>query len=157
MQATTSDHKFATIADAKAFALAGNAIITLQSLRTGQHFTYKIQEADNEPKPDFYVTSRSHHRGPWFVKVLSEGCADEGNWVYLGMIKEGAFRATKASSQFTDAPAFKAFNFFWLSRELHPELIVRHEGRCGRCGRTLTHPDSIDLGIGPECAQKMAV
>jgi hypothetical protein len=27
----------------------------------------------------------------------------------------------------------------------------RHEGRCGRCGRTLTVPESIDSGFGPEC------
>ena len=143
-----ASYKFATIADAKAFAQAGNAIITLQSLRSGQHFTYKIQ-APNDSKA---IGPTNTH----FVKVLTEGCADEGNWVYLGMIKEGVFRATKASRQFAETPAFKAFSFFWLSLELHPELIVRHEGRCGRCGRTLTHPESIDLGIGPECAQKMA-
>jgi hypothetical protein len=33
---------------------------------------------------------------------------------------------------------------------------VHHEGRCGRCGRTLTVPESIESGIGPECAKKMA-
>jgi hypothetical protein len=27
-------------------------------------------------------------------------------------------------------------------------------GECGRCGRTLTNPDSIDRGIGPVCAGK---
>ena len=26
-------------------------------------------------------------------------------------------------------------------------------GRCCRCGRTLTHPVSVELGIGPECGQ----
>jgi hypothetical protein len=26
-----------------------------------------------------------------------------------------------------------------------------HEGRCGRCGRRLTVPDSIASGYGPEC------
>jgi hypothetical protein len=146
MQAT--DHKFATMADAKAFAVAGNAIITLQSLRSGAHFTYKVQlpkDADDS-KPV-----------PYFVKVLTSGCADGGDWVYLGMIREGVFQLTKASRRFTETPSFKAFSFFWLSEELHPELVVRHEGHCGRCGRTLTHPESIDLGIGPECATKLAI
>jgi len=34
------------------------------------------------------------------------------------------------------------------SSSIHPELVVRHEGRCGR---TLTVPESIERGIGPEC------
>ena len=28
------------------------------------------------------------------------------------------------------------------------------EGRCCRCNRKLTHPESIQYGIGPECAKK---
>ena len=27
-----------------------------------------------------------------------------------------------------------------------------HSGSCGRCGRKLTVPESIDTGLGPECA-----
>ena len=29
---------------------------------------------------------------------------------------------------------------------------VLHSGSCGRCGRKLTVPESIDTGLGPECA-----
>ena len=32
-------------------------------------------------------------------------------------------------------------------------LEVWHEGRCGRCNRALTVPESIASGIGPECAK----
>jgi hypothetical protein len=141
-----SDHRFLTIADAKAFALAGNAIITLQSLKTGLHFTYRIRQArdkvTHEPTPELY-----------FVSLLANGSADEENsYRYLGMIKEGTFRLTRASSAGESAASVKAFRFFWASVELHEALVVRHEGRCGRCGRTLTVPSSIDRGIGPECA-----
>jgi len=31
---------------------------------------------------------------------------------------------------------------------------ILREGRCIRCNRKLTHPDSILSGIGPECALK---
>lgn len=31
---------------------------------------------------------------------------------------------------------------------------LRHAGRCGRCGRVLTVPESIDSGLGPVCASK---
>lgn len=34
------------------------------------------------------------------------------------------------------------------------EILI--EGRCCRCNRALTHPDSIETGIGPECAKIMA-
>lgn len=30
-----------------------------------------------------------------------------------------------------------------------------YEGRCRRCNRLLTHPESIKSGIGPECAKRM--
>ena len=42
---------------------------------------------------------------------------------------------------------FEAFDFFFRSSSIHPELVVRHEGRCGR---TLTVPEPIERGIGRE-------
>jgi hypothetical protein len=30
---------------------------------------------------------------------------------------------------------------------------IQHEGKCCRCGRTLTTPESIERGIGPECVK----
>jgi hypothetical protein len=38
-----------------------------------------------------------------------------------------------------------------LERRPLPRCTVHHEGRCGRCGRTLTVPESIESGFGPEC------
>ena len=150
MQVSVSDHCFATIEDAKSFALAGNATITLQSLKSGAHFTYKVRakqvagpiRADYSPDTIYFVS-------------LLRGVDNESDYVYLGMLKDGQFRLTKSSRASLDAPSVKAFRFFWNSNQLHPELVVRHEGRCGRCGRTLTVPESIDRGIGPECASKI--
>jgi hypothetical protein len=34
---------------------------------------------------------------------------------------------------------------------------VYHEGRCGRCNRKLTVPESIETGLGPECASKLGL
>jgi hypothetical protein len=33
---------------------------------------------------------------------------------------------------------------------------IRHAGRCGRCGRLLTVPESIESGLGPECSKMKA-
>ena len=37
------------------------------------------------------------------------------------------------------------------------QLYGKTIGRCGVCGRTLTDPDSIELGIGPICAEKLGM
>ncbi len=36
-------------------------------------------------------------------------------------------------------------------KQIPDHLEIRHSGKCGRCGRTLTTPESLDRGIGPEC------
>jgi hypothetical protein len=148
---TTSDHRFQTTEDARAFALAGNAIITLQSARTGNHFTYKIVAPDAEKQE-----RRGFAPEPvWFVKLLTSGSADQGEFTYLGMIRNQGpsglwFATTRATRVRGDSACILAFNYFFNHRG-EKDLIVRHECRCGRCGRTLTEPESIDSGYGPEC------
>ena len=38
------------------------------------------------------------------------------------------------------------------AERIEAELVAA--GRCRRCGRTLTDPDSVSRGIGPDCASK---
>lgn len=139
----TEGHAFTDPATAVAFALAGNATFTLQSERTGAHFTYLVQKGKKD----------SGDQPAWFVKVR-EG----SDFVYLGMITGRLeFRRTAKSKVAEQAPRARAFRFFWehvLAGNLPPALHVCHTGLCGRCGRPLTHPDSIEAGIGPECAKK---
>lgn len=35
------------------------------------------------------------------------------------------------------------------------KAYAAESGQCGRCGRTLTTPESLSAGIGPECASKL--
>lgn len=41
-------------------------------------------------------------------------------------------------------------------RQAHPTAYAAEENKttCIRCGRELTDPESVKLGIGPECAKK---
>jgi|SRR5215469_393290 len=150
-----SDHRgFTDAADAARYVTAGNAKVTLQSLKTGIHFTYKVQRAENR---DGTPANR------WFVKVLN-GPDNDSDYAYIGLIDTKlngtVFRQTDKARYKADATCVKAFVFFWTHVErghLPTDLVVRHEGSCGRCGRTLTVPSSIDLGIGPECASKMGM
>jgi len=129
-----------TAADAQAYALAGRAKVTLRSSVSGQHYSYKIKQAEE-----------GVYR--YFVSLLHTG--DE--WTYIGQITENGFGLTRQSKLSFDAPSVKAFAYFVdqvIARQRIPaHLEVRHSGSCGRCGRELTHPESIDSGIGPECAR----
>lgn len=131
-------------AEISTFIHAGRAVFTLQSARTGTHFTYRIARADRG--------SRTQH----FASVL---IAPEV-WGYLGMVCDGRLGATRKSTWPPEAPSFRALAWFLrqLARgELPASLVFRHEGRCGRCGRALTTPASIDTGLGPDCAEALGV
>lgn len=132
------------------FMLAGNAYVTFQSRRTGTRFTYHVELADPRPGDD--------RAPPHFVSVLT-GPDNSASYDYLGCIFEGErFRRTAKSRIAEDAPSAVAFGWVWrtlLSGKMHPELAVYHEGRCGKCGRRLTTPESIETGLGPVCASKV--
>lgn len=120
---------------AKTFILAGNALITIKSLKTSKHFTFLIRK---KKQADI-----------WFVSVAYNG--NDRYFNYLGCIlPDHTFTHTKASKVANDATSFKAFNWSWnnLSSD---QIEILHEGRCGRCGRVLTEPDSIKSGFGPFC------
>lgn len=143
-------HKIADPAWIREFVLAGNATFTLRSVRTGTRFTYRVRKTRAD--------------APWFVSVLT-GNDNEHAYTYLGTIhqRNEAYRHGVKSPLAYDAPSAKAFAWFWphleecfrrQRGELGPNLEVWHEGRCGRCGRKLTVPESIASGLGPECAKR---
>jgi len=131
--------------DIQAYILAGNATFTLQGKR--DRFTYKIRAAKE---------GTLH-----FVSVLT-GSDNESSYSYLGIVgREKDFRRTAKSPIRGDAPSANAFAWFWKvvvqAGKMPAELEVWHEGKCGRCGRKLTVPESIARGIGPECAGKIGI
>lgn len=139
--------QFATPDAALAALTAGNATITLVSKKTGTRFTYKVAA----PKENGETVR--------FVSVLT-GSNNEDDFTYAGMLRKGqGFRQTAGSKIGGDAASVKAFTwaFNQLRNGVLPETLeVWHEGRCCRCGRKLTVPSSIESGIGPDCAEKMA-
>ena len=45
-------------------------------------------------------------------------------------------------------------HFFYMNDEdINTKVTLQHIGKCCKCGRKLTDPKSIELGIGPECAK----
>jgi hypothetical protein len=139
-----------------AFIMAGNATVTLVSKKTGTRFTYRVQAPHHEGKEGTNAI-RDVSKDIRFVQVLT-GQDNENSYRYLGYIKRGVYFHGGAKAKIgQDAPSAKAFA--WAHKRLVQgadleQLEIWHEGRCCRCARKLTVPESIASGIGPECATK---
>jgi hypothetical protein len=124
------------------FVTAGNATFTLRSVQTGARFTYKMRKCEDNPN--------------LFFVALMNGPDNENNFNYLGVVRNRQYAHGRKSRIGHDAASNIAFDWFWkhVSRGHLPTTVeCWHEGKCGRCGRKLTVPESIERGIGPECAQ----
>lgn len=128
------------------FILGGNSRFTFKSLKTQSHLTFKVIV----PKSNSKDTSKI-----FYVSVLS-GTDNDSNYTYIGYIKKenstlNFYPTQKLNAKVTSIEVFK-FVFDRLVQKITlTNLEIYHEGKCCRCGRTLTTPESIKLGIGPEC------
>lgn len=128
-------------------ALAGHAILTLQN-GENKHYTYKITVADDT-------------NNLYFVRLLTsfDNSADS-SYVYIGcyFVDSNYFvpaKPYKSSPEFSWPKPIRLAKYFF--NNLHnmstteSKLKVYHEGKCCKCGRRLTTPESIERGLGPEC------
>jgi len=153
----TTDERphFTSAADVSAFVNGGKAVFTVESVKTGKRFTYRIAKpADKE------TGKIDHDAAIAFVAALT-GSDNTRDYSYFGNIRNGLrYEHGRKAKLSADAPSVAAFEWFWRTvvtqQTLPSALRVYHEGRCGRCGRALTVPASIRSGIGPECAKRVA-
>lgn len=120
---------------------AGQSTFTVANNK-GEHYTFRIEESE----------------GTHFAKLLT-GSNNEADYTYLGILKtSGEVVTTRKSKMSKDSVPVKVLA--WTVKRLlegkeFPEgYSCLHDGSCSRCGRTLTHPDSLMTGLGPECAKK---
>lgn len=128
---------------ARRFILSGNAYITICNMRLQTRQTFRI---------------RFHKRSERFYVDALSGPDNNADYDSIGIINAHVLRVRKPDDH--RAQAFVRFyNTLGLPTGtplcFPPDWVVYHEGRCGRCARRLTVPSSIELGIGPECADKM--
>ena len=126
------------------FILAGNSTFTVLNTKTQKRFTFKVKAARNSTieKPLF------------FVKVLT----NPEIYQFIGSIFSKTFKYSQKSKISSEAQSVAVFQYIFtklLDGTLDSCVEIWHEGRCGRCGRQLTVPDSIVNGIGPECGKMM--
>jgi len=132
----------------KEFVVAGNATFTVDN-GSGNWYTFKVRGKDLDTRPVYFVN-------------LLTGPNNEGDFTYLGLLDPatGAVRLTAKSRLTDDSKPVKAVRWalrhVWDGRPFPAPATCHHEGRCGRCGRKLTVPESIETGLGPECAGRVA-
>jgi len=131
----------AKVSDPRKFILAGRALFTLRSAKTGKRFTFKVVRKDSY--------------NMWHVRVLA-GPDNTADYNYIGFIGRTGdqFFAKARGGKISEAPSVKAFRWFLQNME-SKQVEVWHEGRCGRCGRALTVPESIEAGLGAKCQAAM--
>lgn len=126
----------------KRFVFAGRAVFTLVSAATGDRFTYKVGKAKG--KGVFWVSLRT---------------GKDEKWTFFGVLrKDGTFFFSQKSPMESDDIEVAAFDWFirhlLASDNKLDQADFWHEGRCARCGRELTDPESIQRGMGPTCWSK---
>lgn len=130
------------------YTLAGRSTITLLSGESGNRFTYKIQQCKDNNQL-------------YFVHLL-HGLDNERDYRYVGCYYANSHtfvpvRTYHHSPQHAWPPSLRAVAFFFARLYTLPcHLHVYHEGTCGKCGRKLTTPESIERGLGPECCKEVS-
>ncbi len=137
----------------RTFVLAGNAILTLQGSET--RYTFRVQQGKPREgdQPD-----RSQ---PYFLQLLT-GPDNTADYQYVGIVDQssGRVRMTRASRMTDTSAPVMAWNWTigrMFTGKSYAPATVHHAGRCGRCGRLLTVPGSIETGFGPECSAKLGI
>ena len=143
-------NKIDSIANIRKIVFGGNSTFTIKNVHTGKHFTFKVNTLKDTAKKGEV----------WFVNVLT-GPDNNFDYSYMGMVNKdrSRFFRTKKSKISDDAPSFVGFAWFFKMLKTgmeFPEYVhFYHSGRCARCGRKLTTPESIKAGFGPECITKI--
>lgn len=134
-------HKLCGSEAAKNYITGGKGVVTLKS-PTGVHHTYAFSKPKVENK---------FPEGTLFVHVL---CAEK-NWRYVGMVSHRGYAIyTRRSSFSKDSPIFKGLRYIvriMYDPKFQSRMELFHEGCCSVCGRPLTNPKSLSVGIGPRC------
>lgn len=134
------------------FVLAGKATFTVAN-PTGEHLTFRVRRS--EP--------RDGYARPAYWAYLLTGPDNEQDYTYVGRIDDETGRVMLTNASRYDADSRPVRVLQWAIRviarkqSLPAGYAILHDGRCGRCGRTLTTPGSIETGIGPECARKLGL
>ena len=145
------------------FVTAGKAIFTVEVPATftethpecKPHYTFKVRV-----KP-----ATLQYPATYFVSMLN-GPDNYANYGYVGILEPatGELRLTAKSPYAAETYQVRilrrVLQRVWAGEQNHITEAgwnLHHEGKCGKCGRRLTTPESCTRGIGPECIKYFAL
>lgn len=135
------------------FIRGGRAVFTLVSARTKTRFTYKLSVKKDDAEVFYLKVLCAPDLYKFAGVVTTEGTRLSKYDLGRELVYKHSFNKGQLSA---DAPSVRAFAWFLQHVQdadvIHPDLEFWHEGKCARCGRALTVPQSIATGFGPECA-----
>lgn len=156
--------RFTRIADLRRYLEAGNALLTIRSKQSGTRFTLKATRPSEEEHANRQGPVPGRPRPIW-VKVLT-GPDNTADYAFVGTLwpENSGYRYAHSPKSRLSLSSGSVTAIRWLAHALtsNPSVILEqaevwHEGRCGRCGRRLTVPESVESGFGPECAGILGV
>jgi hypothetical protein len=132
------------------FILSGKPEFTLKSMLTGNEEIFVVRKA----RYDNFYWVNNRLRETIGKVVLAPGSIEN---IFV-------FDAKTKDITVYQAAQIKTFSWLWrqlltgpLYSKLYQAQIINHTGRCGHCHRELTHPESIPIGIGPDCFKKLGL
>ena len=126
---------------------AGRALLTFVNTDTKNHITVKVKQMkdrdDRSKKLPIYSLS---------IRMNGDG---ENGYVFAGSLFKDTLRI-KWGKEVVPHSTITKISEWLIGLVKNPQLVAPnlqmfHEGICCCCGRTLTNPESIVAGIGPEC------
>jgi len=136
----------------KDFIFAGTAIFTVVNEATNNRFTFRVRKAGwgtSDVKSDIF-----------YVSVLT-GSDNNSCYTFLGSYfggKNQTYRHSPKSKISFSAVSNKVVDWFFQHYFKNPNVYVTvkvyHSGKCGKCGKKLTTPESIKSGLGPYCGKR---
>ena len=140
--------------DLKNFVFAGNATFTIVNEQTGNRFTYRIRRAG-------YGTSTYNEKNDIFYVSVLTGSDNNSSYTFVGTYFGGnsqRYVHSQKSRISVSADSNKViswfFSYFINNQSKYPTVKSLHSGKCGKCGKKLTTPDSIKSGLGPKCGNR---
>lgn len=134
-------HNFSNNDQIKSFVLGGKSIFTIQNILTGNRFTYKVIKAKKNSKL-FWIN----------VLVGRDNLTD---YKFIGCFSlEQGFKHSTSSKISNQAISVKAMHYYinrLFANKLPSNIRTYHLNFCGRCGKALTVPSSVESGFGPDC------
>ena len=128
--------------------------ITFRNVATGEHRTFQLRRQDPEAK---FAPGKT-------ILSLLTGSDNESDYTGFAFVTDDGMVTIWRKK--AESPAYRYYAGLvadFLGDEDAEEFevcgrtyTIHAEKRCAICGRTLTTPESTELGIGPICAAKGA-